>query len=116
MDYEVPVQNSAGAVGRACARPDPTDLPSAGGGDRTGSGIARPHPHAAVGTTASGAGETGAIHQRAVVTKAAGGVPGTEKTLLGAAPLGPRVLLRDGGRGGRSDDQSLGRASCRERV
>ena len=35
---------------------------------------------------------------------AAGGVPGVAKAVLGAAPVGSRVLLRDGGRG---NDQGI---------
>src|SRR4029077_5380792 len=37
--------------------------------------------------------------QRAVVTASAGGVSGVAKTTLGPAHVGPRILLRDGGRG-----------------
>jgi putative transposase len=44
------------------------------------------------------------VHQRAFVTVSAGGVPGVAKTVLGPAYVGPRILLRDGGRSGRGND------------
>jgi putative transposase len=52
-------------------------------------------------------GETGAVHQKPVVAKTTRGVPGTEEALLGAAFVGTRIPLRDGGRGGRGHHQTL---------
>jgi REP element-mobilizing transposase RayT len=44
------------------------------------------------------------VHQRPLVAASSGGVPGTAEAVLGTAHVGARVLLRDGGRGGRGDD------------
>jgi hypothetical protein len=48
--------------------------------------------------------KAGAVHQGAVVAQVAGGVPAPSETVLGTAPVGARILLRDGGRCGREDD------------
>jgi hypothetical protein len=96
---KVSLQDPAGEDRRACARPDPTDLPESGHGHSAWVGVARSYPPAAVGAAAIGAGETGAIHQRPVVEKTTRGIPGVTKAVLGAASMGTRVLLREcGGR------------------
>ena len=57
--YEVSIQDTGGASGRAGARPDPSGVPESGRGDREGSGISGSRAYAAVGATGSVAGETG---------------------------------------------------------
>lgn len=57
------------------------------------------------------AGEAGAVHKRAVVGKTTGGVPAPAETILGTTLVGTRILLRDGGRGRRGDDQGVHRES-----
>jgi len=42
-----------------------------------------------------------------LVEKVAGGISGGAQEVLGAAHVGARLFLRDGGRGGRSNDQSV---------
>jgi hypothetical protein len=66
-----------------------------------------PHPSATGSSADSGTGETGAVHQRTILETFAVGVSRTEETVLGTAHVGAGLLLRDGGRGGRGDDQSL---------
>src|SRR6202046_4976026 len=53
--------------------------------------------------------EAGAIYQGSIIAKIAGRVSGVAKAVLGPAPVGAAVLLRDSGRGGRADDQSVHR-------
>jgi hypothetical protein len=109
MDNEVSVQSSAGTDSGAGAGSDPADMPGKGSGDRARIGIAGPHPYVGFGTTRAIAGETGAIHKGAILASAAGRIPGTEQEVLGAASVGARILLRDGRRGRRRDDQSVHR-------
>jgi hypothetical protein len=75
--------------------------------DRTGLGITGTHPHAAIGILASISGETGAIYQGSVVAEAAAGISGIWQEVLGAAFVGTRILLRDGGYEGRSYDPGV---------
>jgi putative transposase len=56
-----------------------------------------PHPHAAVGASASVAGQAGAVHQGAIVAEAARGVSGVAQAVLGATSVGAGLLLRDVG-------------------
>src|ERR1019366_8100218 len=44
-------------------------------------------------------GQSGAVVEGEIVAAAAGRVPGTSEEVLGAAPVGAGILLRDGGRG-----------------
>src|SRR5215471_19054134 len=88
LDYEIPLHDSTRPSGRACARPDSTDLSGQGSGDHTRRGVAGPHPHAGVCTTASGADEASAIHQGALFAPAARRIPRTWETVLGTAPVG----------------------------
>ena len=83
LDHQIPLQDSAGAGGRACARTDPTSVPSTRGGDHPRGGIARPHPHAVISTAASGTGEAGAVYQREVVAKATREFPELRKRYWG---------------------------------
>ena len=69
-----------------------------------GSGFTGSHTYAAVGAAGLVAGETGTIRQGPLQQDFAGGVPGTAKAVLRPAHVGARRFLRDGGRGGRSDD------------
>src|SRR5580700_7034322 len=109
LDHEIPVQDPARTDSRACARPDPAGVPGTRRGNRTRSSIAGPYPYAVVGATAPGASEAGAIYQGSIIAKIAGRVSGVAKAVLGPAPVGAGVLLRDSGRGGRADDQSVHR-------
>jgi len=93
--------------GGAGARPDQTDLRGTRRGDHTGSSIAGSRTPVDVGTAFTITGETGAVHQRTVKPTSAGGIPGVAKTILGTAHVGAGVLLCDGGRGRRGNDQSL---------
>ena len=70
-------------------------------------GVAGSHSSAAVGTADPGSAETGARYRRAIVKADADGVSGIEETILGAAHVGARLLLRDGGSGKRGNDQGL---------
>src|SRR5215471_4502488 len=83
LDYKIPLQDSTRPSGRACARPDSTDLSGQGSGDHTRRGVAGPHPHAGVCATASGADEASAIHQGALFAPAARRIPRTSETVLG---------------------------------
>jgi hypothetical protein len=98
--HEVSLPDTAGASGRASARPDSADLPDAGRGDRERISISGSYTSVTVCAAHSVAGETGAVHQRALKPEPAGGIPGLEKAVLGPAHVGARVFLRDGGRGG----------------
>jgi putative transposase len=51
------------------------------------------------------------IYQGAVVAAVTGGVSGAAEALLGATPVGARVLLCDGGGGGREDGSGVHRES-----
>ncbi len=95
----------------ACARSDSANLPGTGRSDRVRSGVAGSHPFAAGRTTDSGTREAGTVHKRTILTTSAGGVSGTAQALLGTAHVGARLLLRDGGRSGRVNDQGLYRKS-----
>src|SRR5947208_1616883 len=99
MDHEVSVQGVAGRSRGACARPAQTDLRGAGGADHSGSGIARSHPHVGGGAAATGARQARAVPEGAIVADAARRLSAPAETLLGPTPVGPWVLLRDGGRG-----------------
>ena len=100
MGNQVSIQGAARANRRAGARCDTPDMRGPGCSDRTGLSVAGPHPHAAVGAAALISGETGAIHQGSVVAEAAAGISGIGQEVLGAAFVGTRILLRDGGCGG----------------
>ena len=76
-------------------------------GDHSGRGVAGSHTYVGLGAADTVAGEAGAIHQGKVEPPFAGGVPGPAKAVLGTTHVGTRVLLRDGGRGGRGNDQGL---------
>jgi hypothetical protein len=105
--YEVSVQDTVGASGRAGTRPDTSGVPESGGSDYPGSGVTGPRTCTAVGTASSVAGETGAIRQGPIEPAAAGGVCRAAEKVLGTAHVGAGLFLRDGGRGGRGDDQGL---------
>src|ERR1700722_3725768 len=109
MDYEIPVQDTAGKSGRAGARSAAADLPSQRSGDSAGSGVAGPYPHVGVVPAGHGAGEASAVPKGAVVAKVARRVSGVAEAILGTAPVGARVLLRECGRGGRRDDPEIHR-------
>ena len=93
------IQSAAREGGGAYTGSNPAIVRGAGSRDHEGSCLTRSHPHAGVGASASGAVEDGAIHQGAFVAKIAGGVSRTAQEVLGAAHVGARLLLRDGGRG-----------------
>ena len=59
MDHEVSIQSAEGASGRTNEGSDPADLRSARCGDSARSGVAGPHPHAAISTGGSVASEVG---------------------------------------------------------
>ena len=65
------------------------------------------HIHLLLSAAGLDTGEAGAIHQRAFQPSSPGGVSGVEEAALGTTHVGARVFLRDSGRGGRSNDQSL---------
>ena len=101
MGNEIPIQGAARASSRAGARCDPTDLSGTGSDNRARSNLSGSRPHAAVGATAAVSDEVSAIiHKREVIEAAVGGIPGIGEEVLGTAPVGTRVLLRDGGFGG----------------
>src|SRR5580704_7409226 len=110
--HEVPKEDSQGPDSGACARPDTSDLCCQRGVDHQRSGIAGSYSSAAVSTADPCTGEAGAGHQGAVVQTDAGGVSGVEEAVLGTTHVGARLLLRDGGRGGRGNDQGLYRESA----
>jgi len=83
-----------------CSKCQPIAPLGKGSDNRARSYLSGPRAHAAVGATAAIPGEVGAIHKGEVVKEAAGGIPGIGEEVLGAAPVGTRVLLRDGGFGG----------------
>ena len=100
MDHEVSIQSAEGPSSRTNEGSDPADLRSARSGDSERSGVAGPHPYAAISTGRSIASEAGAVSERQVVTKIARRISGVEKALLGATFVGTGILLRDRGRGG----------------
>ena len=109
VDHEISLQDLAGGSGGASAGADPADLPDAGGADRAGSGVGGPCAHAGVGAAALGPVEAGAVHQGEVVAAVAGRVPALAEAVLGPAPVGAGVFLRDGGRGGRAEGAGVHR-------
>src|SRR5678816_1138970 len=100
MDNEVPIQSAAWRGGRAGTGFASANLSGSGSGDHPRCCIAGSYPHAGIFAGALGAGEAGAVSEGAVVAQAAGRVSAPAETLLGTAPVGTRLLLRDGGRGG----------------
>src|SRR5665213_2865935 len=94
-------------TGGACARPDPTDLSGARCGDCARRGVGGSHPLALIGPASSVTGEDGAVPQGTLQSASAGGISGIAKTILGTAHVGAWVLLCDGGRSGRGNDQGL---------
>src|SRR5215472_1906741 len=88
MDHEVSVQGAAGRSSGACPRPDPADLPGAGGEHRAGGGVAGSYPHASGSATAVVAGEAGAVHQGAIVASLAGRISASAQAVLGATSVG----------------------------
>ena len=82
------IQDSGGASGRACARPDTSGVPESRGSDYPGSGVSGSCPYAAVGATGSVACETGAVHQRSYQPNVASGISRVAKAVLGTAYVG----------------------------
>ena len=58
-------------------------MPGTRRSNRARGGVTGPHPFAAGSATNSGAGETGAVHQGAILPTPAGGISGIAKTILG---------------------------------
>ncbi len=102
--HKVSEEDTAREDSRACARPDTADLRGTSSSDRARLSIAGSHPPAAGSAADTGPGKVGAVQQRAFVPASSGGIPRVAKTLLGPAYVGPRKLLRDGGRSGRGND------------
>src|SRR5215471_2994038 len=111
MDHEVSVQGAAGRSSGACPRPDPADLPGAGGEHRAGGGVAGSYPHVGGSASAVVTGEAGAVHQGAIVASVAGRISASAQAVLGATSVGTGIFLRDGGSGGREDDHGVHRES-----
>ncbi len=105
--HEVPIQDPTGASGGACARPDPPDLSRARCGDCAGSGVAGSHSLAVISSASSVTGQDCPVHQAALQPTSAGGISRIAKTILGTAHVDGWVLLCDGGRRGRGNDQGL---------
>src|SRR5277367_297098 len=93
------VQGFARRGGGACPGADRADLRVAGGDDRAWGGVGGSYPSAGGGSAAIGAVEAGAVFEGSVEPDAARRVRAPSQALLGAAPLGTRIFLRDGGRG-----------------
>ena len=72
-----------GADSRACARPAEGDLSSQGGGDHTRCGGTGSDAHAGVGAAGHGAGQVGAVSERAGIAEAPRRILGTAQALLG---------------------------------
>ena len=63
--------------------------------------VAPDHIHMLLfGTTSSSTREIGTVHQGTIQSASAGRISRTAQTVLGTTPVGARILLRDGGRGG----------------
>jgi len=92
MDHQTSIQGAAGSCGRACA------------GVVIVRGVVSPdHIHmllSAPQQLSPAKLVRYAIHKGEVVKEAAGGIPRIGEEVLGTAPVGTRVLLRDGGFGG----------------
>ena len=73
---------------------------SARSNDCAGSSVAGSYSSAGGGTAAVGASETGAVFEGSVEPEVAGGISAPAQAVLGAALVGARIFLRDGGRGG----------------
>src|SRR5580698_197887 len=97
------------SIGRAPTRPAAPDLSGEGRGYHTGSGGAGSDPHVGVLPGNNGAGQSGAIPERAVVTPVARRVSRTAEALLGATPMGAGLLLRERGCGRRGHNQEVHR-------
>jgi len=93
-------QDTARRSSGACPRRDPANLRGAGSQHHPGSDFTGPRAHAGGRSAPVGTGETGAIREGPVVAPIAGGVSEPAQTILGATPVGARIFLRDGGRGG----------------
>ena len=111
VDHEVSLQGAARGSGRAGARSDPADLPGTGSEHCARGGVAGSYPSAGGGAAAVVTGEAGAVRQREVLAGVAARVSPSAEAVLGTTPVGARVLLRDGGRGGREDDPGVHRES-----
>ena len=71
-----------------------------GGDDCAGRGIAGSYSSVGGAAAAVGARQAGAVFEGTVEPDAAGGVSAPAQAVLGAALVGARIFLRDGGRGG----------------
>ena len=89
-----------GEVAELCPRCDPTDLPGSGGEHYPRIDLTGPRAYVGGGAAAVGAGKSGAIRKRTIVAPVARGVSEPAKAVLGTTPVGARVFLCDGGRGG----------------
>ncbi len=89
-----------GGSGGAGPGGHPASMSGAGSEHHPRGDLAGSRSHAGGGSTAVGAGEAGAVYQRAILATVARGVSALAEAILGAAPVGVRVFLRDGRRGG----------------
>jgi hypothetical protein len=96
-----------GADSRACARPAEGDLSSQGGGDHTRCGGTGSDAHAGVGAAGHGAGQVGAVSERAGIAEAPRRIFGNCASATGAALVSAGLFLRECGRGGRGNDQEI---------
>ena len=111
VDHEISVQDFTWEGGIASARSAAADLPGKGSGDRTRRGVPGSHPHAGVVPSEICAGQVGAVPEGAVLAEAARRVSRVAEKVLGPAPVGAGILLRECGRGGRGYDQGVHRKS-----
>jgi hypothetical protein len=107
----VGVQSAAGRSSGACSRPDPADLPGAGGKHRAGGRCRRIISTCCGKATAVVAGEAGAVHQGAIIATVAGRISAPAHAVLGATSVVTGIFLRDSGRGGQEDDHGVHRES-----
>ena len=68
--------------------------------ERARVGIAGSHSSSGVGATAAVAGQVGAVREGQVKSSVAGRLSAPAQEVLGTAPVGMWLLLRDGGRSG----------------
>src|ERR687891_2595534 len=101
---EVPVPRPDGGGCSSGAGADPPELHESGPEDPEGAHREGPRAPSGVVSAVAERREDRAVPEGPVLAAAAGGVSALEEAVLGSAPLGPGVLLRDGGGGDDGND------------
>ena len=89
--------------------PDTANLHEPGHQDTERACERRPYPYPGIVSADAQPDEGGPVRERGLVAQAARGIPAPEKALLGAALVGPGLLLRQRGHGDPRPDQGVHR-------